>query len=157
MAFASFPRNLLNSVLTGNCEINQYIYTPLFLSDLNSLRRRVAMSLSFLQKKSWHTAKSSNVKEVWLKEEEAKKLKKKYAERDEGEVSLFGGVCGFGFRVLGISPPLSHNRGDWLPHKMVHPRIFLLTASAFCVTPIPSQLLRGRRRRRSWRGASQGR
>ncbi|GMI24690.1 hypothetical protein TrCOL_g10378 [Triparma columacea] len=41
------------------------------------------MSLSFLQKKSWHTAKSSNVKEVWLKEEEAKKLKKKYAERDE--------------------------------------------------------------------------
>ncbi|GMH61309.1 hypothetical protein TrRE_jg13488, partial [Triparma retinervis] len=41
------------------------------------------MSLSFLQKKSWHTAKSSNVKEVWLKEEEAKKLKKKNAERDE--------------------------------------------------------------------------
>eukprot|EP00520_Triparma_pacifica_P011405 CAMPEP_0118637646 /NCGR_PEP_ID=MMETSP0785-20121206/3261_1 /TAXON_ID=91992 /ORGANISM="Bolidomonas pacifica, Strain CCMP 1866" /LENGTH=62 /DNA_ID=CAMNT_0006528841 /DNA_START=115 /DNA_END=299 /DNA_ORIENTATION=- len=41
------------------------------------------MSLSFLQKKSWHTAKSVNVKKVWEKEEEVKKLKKKLEERDE--------------------------------------------------------------------------
>ncbi|GMH53163.1 hypothetical protein TL16_g01388 [Triparma laevis f. inornata] len=31
------------------------------------------MSLSFLQKKSWHTAKTSNQEVVWIKEEEKKK------------------------------------------------------------------------------------
>jgi len=41
------------------------------------------MSLSFLQKKSWHTAKTSNIKTVWEREEEAKKAKKKLQERDE--------------------------------------------------------------------------
>ncbi|GMH60507.1 hypothetical protein TrRE_jg12354, partial [Triparma retinervis] len=60
------------------------------------------MSLSFLQKKSWHTAKTSNIEKVWIQEEEKKKedarikelLQQRKEEREEEEMLKLTGRAG---------------------------------------------------------------
>ena len=40
------------------------------------------MSLSFLQKKSWHTARTVNIRDVWHDEEQQRQKKEKAKERE---------------------------------------------------------------------------